>query len=99
MSELKGEEAERVEVLTAMGGPKTLLHGDLWPTNAIVLSNGDGVRVRLIDRDEAAAYARLASLLVWSVAAAAEGDSDWLLERLRAIIEWVDAVKPVLPAR
>lgn len=151
MSDLAQEESERVEMLAVGGGPETLLHGDLWPTNAIVLSNGDGVRVRLIDWDEAAAgpswfdvstlllrfdpshrlwildayrravdrladwdipgdrdlnlifetsaFARLASLLVWSVAAAADGDSGWLPERLAAIVEWLDAVKPVLPAR
>ena len=55
MGDLAQEESERAEVLAAAGGPETLLHGDLWPTNAIVLSNGDGVRVRLIDWDEAAA--------------------------------------------
>jgi Phosphotransferase enzyme family len=151
MSDLAQEESERVDLLASVGGPETLLHGDLWPTNAIVLSNGDGVRVRLIDWDEAAAgpswfdvstlllrfdpshrlwildayrravdrladwdipgdrdlnvifetsaFARLASLLVWSVAAAADGDSDWLPERLAAMVEWLDAVKPVLRTR
>jgi Phosphotransferase enzyme family len=151
MTDLAQEEPERLKVLAAVGGPETLLHGDLWPTNAIVLSNGDGVRVRLIDWDEAAAgpswfdvstlllrfdpshrlwildayrravdrladwdfpgnhdlnvifetsaFARLASLLVWSVAGAADGDSDWLPERLVAMVEWLDAVKPVLPTR
>ncbi len=48
---------------------------------------------------ETAAYARLASLLVWSVAAAAEGESDWLPERLAGLVEWFDAVSPVLPPR
>ena len=148
MSDLAQEESKRVDVLAAVGGPETLLHGDLWPTNAIVLSNGGGVRVRLIDWDEAgagpswfdvstlllrfdpahrawilaayrsavdrladwdipgdrdlnlifetSAFARLASLLVWSVAAAADGDAGWLPERLAAMVEWLDAVKPVL---
>jgi hypothetical protein len=151
MCDLKNEEPERAQVLAASGGPETLLHGDLWPTNAVVLADGDAVRVRLIDWDEAAAgpigfdlstillrfdpshrrwildayrravdrlagwdlpherdlnlifetaaYARLASLLVWSVAAAVDGESDWLLERLAEMVEWLDAVKPVLPAR
>ena len=31
------QEPERAQVLAAVGGPDTLLHGDLWPTNAIVL--------------------------------------------------------------
>jgi Phosphotransferase enzyme family len=151
IGELQEEEPERAQILRAVGGPETLLHGDLWPSNAIVISNGDGTSVRLIDWDEAgagpiwfdlstfllrfdssrrgwilnaygraidrlagwlvppehelnviletAAYSRLASLLVWSVAAADESESEWLLERLTAMCEWLDAVKPVLPAR
>jgi len=46
-----------------------------------------------------AAYARLASLLVWSVAAAADGEADWLGQRLADLVEWFDEVEPVLPAR
>ena len=151
LQERKREEAQRARVLAAAGGPETLLHGDLWPTNAIALTDGDSVRVRLIDWDEAAAgpagfdvstfllrfppsyrgeildryrsavrrlagwtlpgegelneifetaaYARLASLLVWSIAAAADGDSDWLPERLADVVEWIDEVSPVLPGR
>ena len=47
---------------------------------------------------ETAAHARIASLLVWSVAAADEEGPhcDWLLERLNAIVEWIDEVPPVL---
>src|SRR6185437_40182 len=134
MGDLKNEEAERAQVLAALGGSETLVHGDLWPTNVIALEDEGAVRVRLIDWDEAAAgpigfdlstllirfhsshrrwildiyrravdrfagwelpdeselnlifetaaYARLASLLVWSVAAAGEGESGWLRERL-----------------
>jgi hypothetical protein len=148
---LKEQESERAQVLAVSGGPETLLHGDLWPTNAVIAANGDGVRVRLVDWDETAvgpigfdlstfllrfepshrrsildayrnavgrlagwdlpgerelnlifetaAYGRLASLLVWSVAAAEEGECDWLPERLTAMVEWLDAVAPVLPAR
>jgi len=45
---------------------------------------------------ETAAYARLASLLVWSVAAS-DGTSDWLTERLGEMVQWLDEVNPVLP--
>ena len=55
MGDLKAEESERAQVLAALGGPETLVHGDLWPTNALVLADGDAVHVRLIDWDEAAA--------------------------------------------
>ncbi len=151
MSALKAEEPARAEALAAAGGPETLVHGDLWPTNVIILPHGNAVRVRLIDWDEAAAgpigfdlstfllrfdaphrrwildayrravdrlagwdlpdehdlnlifetaaYARLVSLLVWSIAAAVDGESNWLPARLSEMVEWLDAVEPVLPAR
>jgi hypothetical protein len=148
MNQLKDEESERTRALAVSGGPETLLHGDLWPTNAVVVPDEAGVRARLIDWDEAAAgpigfdlstflgrfdsshrprildayrqavdrlagwslpgerelnvifetaaYARLASLLVWSVAGS-HGTSEWLVERLGAMVEWFDEVHPVLP--
>ena len=148
LHDLRDKEPERAEAL-AVAGPDTLLHGDLWPSNVMVMRGGGEVRVRLIDWDEAgvgpygfdlstlllrfrpadrpavldayrsavvrlagwelpparelrlifetAAQARLASLLVWSVAAAAEGESEWLPKRLASIVEWLDAVTPVLP--
>jgi hypothetical protein len=151
MQRLRREESGRAQVLAAAGSPETLLHGDLWPTNTIVVSYGDSERVRLIDWDEAAvgpaafdvstfllrfdpadrpwilgsyrraverlagwslpgdedlnsifettAYARLASLLVWSIAAADRGEPDALLERLTELVGWIDAAAPVLPAR
>ena len=52
---LEQEEPERAQVLASVGGPDTLLHGDLWPTNAIVQTRGDGFSVRLIDWDEVGA--------------------------------------------
>jgi len=148
IADLKNEETERAQVLAALGGLETLVHGDLWPTNVIVLDDEHAARVRLIDWDEAAAgpigfdlstllirfhsshrpwildiyrravdrfagwelpneselnlifetaaYARLASLLVWSVGAAGEGKSEWLRERLVEMVDWLDAVRPVL---
>jgi Phosphotransferase enzyme family len=147
---LRDQAYERARLLAVAGGPETLLHGDLWPTNAVVVPHAEGPRVRLIDWDEAAAgpigfdlatflgrfdssqrlwildayrqavdrlagwslpgevelnqifetvaYARLASLLVWS-ASGCNGNSDWLIERLGEIVEWFDAVHPVLPPR
>jgi Ser/Thr protein kinase RdoA (MazF antagonist) len=44
------------------------------------------------------AYARLASLLVWSIAAAAD-EPGWLLERLTEMCGWLDGVEPVIPSR
>jgi Ser/Thr protein kinase RdoA (MazF antagonist) len=151
MSRLENEGSERAQVLAAVGGPETLVHGDLWPSNVIVPADEDSPAVHLIDWDEAgvgpigfdvstfllrfdpshrrwildayrravgrlagwdlpderelnlifstAAYARLASLLVWSVAAPEDGEPDWLAERLADLVEWIDEVEPVLPAR
>jgi Ser/Thr protein kinase RdoA (MazF antagonist) len=44
-----------------------------------------------------AGYARLASLLVWSIAAAAD-EPGWLLERLTEMCGWLDEVEPVIPS-
>jgi Ser/Thr protein kinase RdoA (MazF antagonist) len=148
---LREQEPDRAKALAEGGGPETLLHGDLWPTNAIAVGDGKAVRVRLVDWDEAAvgpavfdvstfllrfhrgnrpwileayrravhrlagqalpgepelvsaletaAYGRLASLLVWSIAAARGEQPPWLLERLAEMIGWLDAVEPVLPTR
>jgi len=149
LGRLRRQEPERAAALAAAGGPETLVHGDLWPTNAIVHRKGDAVGVRFVDWDEAAvgpagfdvstlllrfdashrawmldayrgavdrlagwklpsdrdlnlvfetaAQARLVSLLVWSIAAAAKSDFGWLPERLESIVEWLDEVEPVLP--
>jgi thiamine kinase-like enzyme len=49
MRALLDELPERREALQRFGGPHTLLHGDLWTTNAFVLDSGP----RLIDWDRA----------------------------------------------
>ena len=43
----------RARLMREFGGPQTLLHGDLWTTNAFVLPNTRGVKARLIDWDQA----------------------------------------------
>jgi Phosphotransferase enzyme family len=57
ITDLRRQEGERSQILGACGGPETLLHGDLWPSNAVVVPDAAPVRVRLIDWDEAAAGA------------------------------------------
>jgi len=47
------EEGERGRALEELGGPETLVHGDLWPKNIFVLDGADRLRVRLIDWDRA----------------------------------------------
>lgn len=46
------EDAPRLmRALRDLGGPDTLLHGDLWPKNVFVSMSGDTPRARLIDWD------------------------------------------------
>jgi hypothetical protein len=53
MYRLLDEEPYRAQVMAEFGGPETLLHGDLWPTNTLVFRAGNQVQVRLIDWDRA----------------------------------------------
>ena len=51
---LRDEGPERARMLRESGQPDTLLHGDLWTTNALVTATGDRLTARLIDWDHAA---------------------------------------------
>jgi aminoglycoside/choline kinase family phosphotransferase len=53
LGKLSDELEERMGAIKEMGGPETLLHGDLWPKNALVIPTGNGLHVRLIDWDHA----------------------------------------------
>ncbi len=44
----------RAQALAELGGPETLLHGDLWTTNTFVMPTAHGLQARLIDWDHAA---------------------------------------------
>lgn len=43
----------RAGLVRELGGPQTLLHGDLWDINTLVISTAEGVQVRFIDWDRA----------------------------------------------
>ncbi|TMB47278.1 MAG: DUF1679 domain-containing protein, partial [Deltaproteobacteria bacterium] len=51
---LRDELPGRVQRLETLGGPETLLHGDLWTTNTFVATTGDALVARLIDWDHTA---------------------------------------------
>jgi hypothetical protein len=51
---LLDEEPHRARLLRELSGPETLLHGDLWPKNVIIVSHGQLMQARLIDWDRAA---------------------------------------------
>jgi aminoglycoside/choline kinase family phosphotransferase len=48
---LLAEGPDRARLMTEVGGPETLLHGDLWPRNIVAVDTADGLRTRLIDWD------------------------------------------------
>jgi hypothetical protein len=48
---LAAERDDRARKLADLGGPDTLLHGDLWLDNAAVLPSPEEPRIRLIDWD------------------------------------------------
>src|SRR5207244_2148550 len=45
---------QRARALEELGGPETLLHGDLWAINVFVIPTPNGLHARLIDWDHAA---------------------------------------------
>jgi ABC-type transport system involved in Fe-S cluster assembly fused permease/ATPase subunit/Ser/Thr protein kinase RdoA (MazF antagonist) len=53
MERLYGEREERAALLRDCGGPDTLLHGDLWTSNTLLIGPVDDRRARLIDWDHA----------------------------------------------
>ena len=57
LQELLEDAPRRVRLMQEVGGPDTLLHGDLWPKNVFVSLNGGraGPRTRLIDWDHVGA--------------------------------------------
>jgi aminoglycoside phosphotransferase (APT) family kinase protein len=50
---LQAQERERASHLGGLGVPETLLHGDLWTVNVMLVPDAAGLRARLIDWDRA----------------------------------------------
>lgn len=48
---LQQDAPRRAEAMQRWGGPETLLHGDLWPTNVVEVARGTDFEPRLIDWD------------------------------------------------
>lgn len=51
MYKLLDEGPDRARIVAELGGPETMLHGDLWRKNILVMSTPDGPQIRLIDWD------------------------------------------------
>ena len=46
---LHDEGLDRSRAMAELGGPETMLHGDLWPTNILSVRTPEGIQTRLID--------------------------------------------------
>ena len=53
LDRLLEEQPRRARAMSESGGPETLVHGDLWPKNILVLQTEHGLQARLIDWDRA----------------------------------------------
>ena len=76
----------RVRVMEEVGGPDTLLHGDLWPKNVIVTVTDEGPRARLIDWDHVGAGPFSYDLSTF-LYRSSPGERPWILQRYRETIE------------
>src|SRR3989441_915043 len=54
LHKLRADLPRRAHALSELGGPETLLHGDLWAINVFVIRTDHGLKARLIDWDHAA---------------------------------------------
>jgi aminoglycoside phosphotransferase (APT) family kinase protein len=103
MQDLEEQQPARAQALSAAGGAETLLHGDLWTTNALVLRRENRLRVRLVDWDEAA-VGPIAFDLSTLLLRFAPPDRRWILDAYRDAADrlagWAlppdDVLNPVL---
>jgi hypothetical protein len=72
----------RARVMRELGGPHTLLHGDLWNINTLVIPSSKGMEARLIDWDRAGVgpVAYDVSTFLYRFP---RGERHWILKRYR----------------
>jgi thiamine kinase-like enzyme len=77
--------AQRGDLLTGVGGPDAVLHGDLWSHNVLITDSSGEARVRLIDWDHVGAgpICYDLSTLLYRFDRA---ERPWILERYRAAV-------------
>ncbi len=89
------EEPKRTQALVEIGGPETLVHGDLWTSNTYAIPDGDVVHARFIDWDHVAvgqvAYDLSTFLLRFD-----PDNRPWILEMYRSAMERFDLEIPDL---
>ena len=86
LHELFEDAPRRVRLMNEVGGPDTLLHGDLWPKNVFVRLAGDGPRARLIDWDHVGAGPFSYDLSTFLYRSSAE-ERPWVLQQYRNAVE------------
>jgi hypothetical protein len=79
---LREDAPRRVRLMQEVGGPDTLLHGDLWPKNVFVPLAGDNPRARLIDWDHVGAGPFSYDLSTFLYQSSAE-ERPWIVQRYR----------------
>ena len=82
---LRDELPARIAQLEALGGPDTLLHGDLWTTNALVADVDGSLDPRLIDWDHAAVGPVSYDLSTF-LFRFPPGERRWILDRYEAAV-------------
>jgi len=86
LQKLRRELQRRSDEAAELGGPETLLHGDLWAINVFVIPTGSGMRARLIDWDHAAAGPASYDLSTFLLRFPAP-HRPWILELYRQALE------------
>jgi thiamine kinase-like enzyme len=88
MERLYDQRHDRTILLDAYGGSDTLLHGDLWTTNTLLVERPAGVEARLIDWDHAGVGPATYDLSTFLYRFSPEA-RPWVLEQYReAVSRW-----------
>ena len=75
----------RAQLMHECGGPHTLLHGDLWTINTVVIRSSEGLKARLIDWDRAG-VGPVAYDLSTFLYRFARGERPWILKQYRSAV-------------
>jgi len=85
LNTLRDTAALRARLAQELGGPQTLLHGDLWDINTVVISTTEGIETRFIDWDRAGT-GQVAYDLSTFLYRFASTERAWILQRYREVV-------------
>jgi len=86
LQRLREDAPRRARLMQEVGGPDTLLHGDLWPKNVFVSMAGTNPRARLIDWDHVGAGPFSYDLSTFLYQSSAE-ERPWIVRRYRDAVD------------